>query len=772
MKIILKHILRNIKEKKGRSLLIIFSLLITTCVFILNLTIPNQIVEASKNKTRNLIGKSDVIITSYDLFNIKDLTLNNEEINSIGVNFLDTIYNDKTLSIYGTNISKANELNLVESAISLSENEIIINKITAEKFNLNLNDTIEIKLENENFNLKIAKILDNKGLLSFKTYSGIVNEETFNKISHLDTNKFMTYYADILNDEKVEDFVKYVEDNNKDYTITKLVDEDEIRESNSYVSTILLIIFFMAIIMIYFVISTLNKMVILERLPVIGTFRSIGASKTKMNLILILENAVYGLLGGLSGSIMAFAINDLCVKTLTSGESIDTNISINSIIYGIAFSVILEIIMSIGAIIKSNKFSIKEIMFDGINSKYKLGKIPSLIGIILTLISKVLCKIAKKTGNGSLIIASKNLGHNKLIISSTRLIIAAISVMLVILNASNTFDKMLNSFNYQFSGYSFFIKNTSSNKETYENLKNIDGIEIVDNVYMLSNEEATYNDGKKFDTPPIVLGMSKSRPDIEEYNYKISDLKENEMLIDSIFADSNHINVGDTLKVKYEKDGKEYEYKVVGTVNSFYYSIQREIIVINETHFIRDLTNVPFQVAVSAKDNYNLDEIIDKVEKQLKDPDIVIQTVDEFVEDQRANIHTIMSLFYIIIGLASALVFVGIINNQIISFIERTKELAVLNSICMSKGQLIKMLIVENITSNISGCLIGFFVSIGAVKLLGVLLNYIKMFMDVKFDLNLALIFIGIVLLVLLSTVIIPIRKLRKIDIVKEIKYE
>lgn len=40
MKIILTHIIRNIKEKKGRSFLIILSLMIASVVFILNLTIP------------------------------------------------------------------------------------------------------------------------------------------------------------------------------------------------------------------------------------------------------------------------------------------------------------------------------------------------------------------------------------------------------------------------------------------------------------------------------------------------------------------------------------------------------------------------------------------------------------------------------------------------------------------------------------------------------------------------------------------------------------
>ena len=43
MKIILKHIFRNIKEHKMRSILIFFALMISTCVLIIDIVLPDEL---------------------------------------------------------------------------------------------------------------------------------------------------------------------------------------------------------------------------------------------------------------------------------------------------------------------------------------------------------------------------------------------------------------------------------------------------------------------------------------------------------------------------------------------------------------------------------------------------------------------------------------------------------------------------------------------------------------------------------------------------------
>jgi putative ABC transport system permease protein len=212
--------------------------------------------------------------------------------------------------------------------------------------------------------------------------------------------------------------------------------------------------------------------------------------------------------------------------------------------------------------------------------------------------------------------------------------------------------------------------------------------------------------------------------------------------------------------------------KIVGTVNSYYMSTQREIVVLTDDVFKQKITEVPFSIEFSVNDNNKVRDTIELMERELKDPDITIWTIDDFCNIQRKNINSFMSLFYIIIALSLILSFVGIINNQLISFMERTKEIAVLNSICMSKSQLRRMLVIENITSNIVACAFGFGVSIMSLIYMNKLMYGIKMYTDVQYQYNVGLMIMGIVLVVLLSTVIVPIKKMKKINVVEAIKYE
>jgi putative ABC transport system permease protein len=810
VRIIITHILRNIKEKKGRSLLIILSLMIASVVFILNLTIPNQIVETKAKQSRDAIGKSDVLVASYVPFNINDIKLSNEESKIVGVNDLYTIHKDKTLVIYGTDIKEASNINLIDN-IDLLDNEIIISKTTADKYKYKLNDIITIDLMDSKYELKIKDIVEAKGLLSFKSLSGIINNDTYNKITSDENNKYRTYYIDVLNNEKVDDVKKYIQDNNdkKEYMVEKLVDEEKIREDNYYTQFILLVIMIMATIMIFFVVNTLNKMIVMERMPVIGTFRSVGASKFKMNMLLVLENSIYGLLGGSVGALVSILINNFAASMLT-GTTIKASVPVNNLISGIIFTICLEVFMSLASIIKSNKYSIKEIMFEGKNSKAGFNIKESIISFILILLSiityfvigdtnsllsalslimfwvgiayfiptmmlflsKIICGIAKMINSGSLLMAGKNLGFNKLLISSTRLVVISTSIMLVIVNISMSFNSMIDSYKVQFSGYDGTIRDVSKKYNEYASLNNVDNVKNIEYTFMYSNDDITYNDGKKLDANPMFLGMDKSNPSIKELDYKINDLKDDECLFDEILLKNNNLKVGDTIDFYLKTQDSHIKVKIVGTVNSYYMSTQREIVVLTDDVFKQKITEVPFSIEFSVNDNNKVRDTIELMERELKDPDITIWTIDDFCNIQRKNINSFMSLFYIIIALSLILSFVGIINNQLISFMERTKEIAVLNSICMSKSQLRRMLVIENITSNIVACAFGFGVSIMSLRYMNKLMYGIKMYTDVQYQYNVGLMIMGIVLVVLLSTVIVPIKKMKKINVVEAIKYE
>ena len=64
--------------------------------------------------------------------------------------------------------------------------------------------------------------------------------------------------------------------------------------------------------------------------------------------------------------------------------------TIGTMLIGIAFAVILEILISIRAIIKANKKQIKDIIFDVQSARYVIKRISVILGILLVVLSFIL----------------------------------------------------------------------------------------------------------------------------------------------------------------------------------------------------------------------------------------------------------------------------------------------------------------------------------------------------------------------------------------------
>lgn len=818
MRIVLKHILKNIWEKKGRSLLIIISLIIATTVFVLNLTMPNELVLKIQETLRAIYGETDMAMATVEPFSINDVNVGNEKITYVGVSELDITIDNKQAIVFGLDIDKSVDMKMLGADVpSLNKNEVVINQKQADEYGYKVGDMIKFTIENQNHEFKIVKIVSKKGLTSLDVEYPIfiANLETVNTIRNIETEKYDTLYIDVENDENAKSFAEYLKENNDNYIVEEVASIESIREQTSFVTYILIMVFAMATIMIFFVVSSLNNVIIAERMPVIGTFRSVGATKGKMNLILILENAVYGLIGGIIGVFVGYGINSKVASLFITTNGVEltnktSQMTIGTMLIGIAFAVILEVLISIRAIIKANKKQIKDIIFDVQSTRYVIKRISVILGtllvvlsfilnysnkdiklvptllsivflivgvanlvpIIIRIIALILAKISKKMGWATGVIACKNIGYNKMIISSSRLIVVAISIILAILTVSVSYTELFTSFKYTVDDCDIVIENVTKTAEEYNKLLEIENVKKIHYMYCYWDTDTTYNDGEKFNIVPTIVGQKESRKYIKELDYKIEDLKENEIVIDEKYAERNNLKVNDVIKIKWGTLNKELELKIVGLINSAYFSTNRNVIVMNLESYIENITNVPMQVNIETKEGTDLQGLKEKIENNVKEIGIEISTVDEYLETQKEQVDGIMSIFYIIIGLAVILSFIGIINNQIICFIQRRKELAILNSTCMSKKQLKKMLRIETILSNAISCLIAVVVGFMTTGILEIFLETLSMYVEMIFDWNMAFKFIGIVFILLLCTLIIPSRRMKKMNIVNEIKYE
>lgn len=819
MSIILKHIFRNIKEHKARSILILFSLLISTSMLIMSIIIPDDLKVKVEDTLRKLYGNADITVVAYEPFKFDDLDKNNIEFDYIGTTGIIGNDSNNKIVLEALDINKAKEFKVLpEDAEELGENEVLISSYIAKRENYKKGDIISFTYNDNTYQLTIKKIITNIGLAS-QTPNNILlftNIENLKKIENIEDGYYDTVLIDVKNDDEINDAFDYMKDNNSNYIIEKTVDVNSIKDQTTMISSLVFLIFVLATIMIFFVINSLNKIILAERIPVIGTMRSVGASRQKMNLILVLENAMYGLLAGLIGSIAGTYLVGILSNVFVSAEGIEISkksveIQPYILIIGTVFAVLLQIVTTLKEIKRTNKKPIKTLIFNTQNSRYKLRKRRTIISIILIIISiiiitikqklglapltiamilfivgianlipliiqfasKVLYIIFKKLGFETAMLASKNIGYNKMIIASSRLVVIAISLLSSIVMMSVALKDMFTSFRVITEGYDIIALNTIGESEKYDKLLEMEEFEKIQYLYWYHPKEVTYNNGEHFKQTPTFYGGKKGRnTEIQELNYKIEDLKYDEMLVDEKFADKNNIKIGDTLKIRIEELDKEFEYKVVGTVDTTCLSTSRNHLVISEEHFKNDIADTPFGLYIVCKEGTDVTKAKDILKGQIKEVEVYVETVKDYIDMQEQSASSIVSIIFAIISLSVLLSFVGIINNQIISFMQRKKEIAVLNSTCMNKTQIKKMLANETMLSNFIAILISFVVTYVIVLLMNDIVGNIGFYINIKLDFKAMIKFVIIIYILLMLALIVPYRKLKKMNIVEEIKYE
>ena len=817
MKIVLKHILRNIREKKGRTFLIVLALTIASMVFTLNLILPDEIMVKLKETYNTIYGSTDIVISDEEEFDIRNIDLGSEEIVHTRILSLDAVRGDTASLIYSLDMDEARKIGLLGGDVpDLGKNELCVSERQSQVYDLKIGDTVTITYEDKEYVFTIAAIVGNKGLNAIDEGcpSFVGRLEDVAAIKGCDEFAANSLFINVIDDDSVEDYTEYLSEHNKDYGIQRVANPDDYKDSMAFVSAIMVLVFAMAIIMIVYVIGSLNKIIITERLPVIGTFRSIGATKHKMNGILVLENALYGLIGGVIGVFGGYLLNEKVAKIFITTNGVElsdknTAISVPIVLAVVFFAVLLQVIVSVKAIVKANKKGIKDLIFDLQSSRYRVMTHRTVIGLILVvasvvanmilkdtnmiltiiivvvfitgvallvphilqLVSALLSKLARKCGWNSAFIACRNLGYNKMIVSSSRVVVVSLSLMLAIVSISGAVKDLFQSFRIVTEGYDMIISNVTGEEQEYEKLTEIEEITSVSYGHFYW-DNVTYNGGKNLNQRPAFVGVKEDIPYIKEYNYQMEYLKADEMLIDEIYAEKNGLEIGDKVKFYLESLNKELEYTIVGTVNSTYFSTARNAILVNYDHYIKEITKVPAQIYLTVKDGTDIDALKKEINLVLKERRIYIQTNEEYIDEQEASVGQVLSLFYIVIGLAVALSFVGIVNNQIIGFVQRRKEIAVLYSTSMSKGQLRKMLFFETFFSNLIASAIAVLASILTTGMLESVMKGMNLYVDIVYNPKLMLMFVGIMFAVLLLTLISPMRKIKKMNVVNEIKYE
>ena len=119
----------------------------------------------------------------------------------------------------------------------------------------------------------------------------IIAEDIVDDFASNDDSNLDFVIVDIINNNEIELAFESLE--RAGISVFKLVDEVAIKESVNKINQMFWIIFLFVFMIIFFIINSLSRLIIIERLSVIGCLRSLGASVNMVSWIIVAENVLY-----------------------------------------------------------------------------------------------------------------------------------------------------------------------------------------------------------------------------------------------------------------------------------------------------------------------------------------------------------------------------------------------------------------------------------------------------------------------------------------------
>lgn len=823
---LIKFILKSIKEKKFRFFLIIFSISISCALFFASNSLALTMKKIYLIMRRSWVGSSDFYITAnrkspswYFRLN-KDLKLDDKfeyivgGIIENGVKYkesIDETYNLSLLAINYDDLQRFNPIKITakKNLFPFKDKKIIFDTIFLKKYNLQVGETIDLFIRDNKYKFVISAAAEPSGFFTHTDAGSSKGVIPIERLTSIFGAKGRVSIAFIKSKDKIEKSVilNQLSEIYNRYNVTQSISEWEIDRYSKQISAPFKIMTIFVLFMTIFIIYSSFKIITTERLPIIGTMRSIGATKKNTDIILILESIIYGIIGGIIGIFLGFII--LYIMTYIKSYNpwsggrfnVEIDFSYLYLILSFLLAILLSFVGSIVPIIRISKIQIKDIILNKVEVKYKEKNKRHFIGILLlisstiipfltpkklTLVIDLSCAIAifigiiliipkltslfikifEKNYNlffGNIgILSAKNLRENKNILNSISLLAIGISSLLVINIINFSVDKELLDF-YSHAKYdaSYWLWEANRNRERV--IRSINGVKDTYGIYKVRDIGVKGFKNKIGN----VYGINKKFMDYWDFGIKeeaMNELERNRNILATVtIKDRFRFKKGDIITLLSEKG--ERQYKIIGFFNSL--MDNGDFVLINERYLKLDM-KVEFYDTIYIKTNINPDKFVKTFKKRLG----FILSVNEMkknIKESNKQIFIILngfSILTLIIGIF------GILNNFIISFIQRRRYLAIFRSIGMSKKQIVLMVFLEALAGGLIGGITAVFSGLLILQIVPFLLNVIDQSIPLHYSFSRFIIFMILGMIITLIGSISPALKSSKLNIIESIKYE
>ena len=829
MKIFFKYVTRCMTEKKGRLVLLVIAIAMSTGLLVTSSgTVELAISSFSKPILETFEGK-DIVINSKgndNFFDDKGLVDSGIKDLRGEIRIGGKIINDEItyITILGRENKFIEENKIAVGSLSdFNGAKCIISKRVSDALNLKIDDTLECNIAGKTKQLKIAAINSTDGTFyndKPEQFSIIVPYEYLAKEFKAE-GKYNVLFANKSTD-KIEDSINKFNDSNSDFKAEKLFDEQTIKSQTAPITMVLYLMLLIVVFMSGIIIYGSFKLTITERLSVIGTFFSQGATRMTVEFILLIESIGYGIVGAVFGNVLGigglYLINYLISPLKDYGIIEKVNINPYHIIIGTIFAILLSLISALIPVLKIRRLQVKEVILNNVNVSMKVGwkkfivgagillfsiiinfiqqdwsnvvsgimVILSIVGLIMVypkvvdLITTVLYKLLKGRSK-ALVFSLNNLRTSKILLGNITLIIVSLLSIMMITSVGTSIKTMLSDAYIKLDS-DITINNISSLRTGDESVADLIIKELKgnDSIIEESIDFTSGTSGNALDNDFYIEGINPKK--YKEYNgyLELNSAKYKDIIDEITESDQNLIiiskSISDTLKkekgdkIVIKSNNVEREFTICGVIEGKFYNMGR-VSFINYNVLAREF-NIKSPNSIHFKTYEAAEDVKNELADMLKGYGATATTKAESMKNDAESNEMIVSILSIFAYMAVIIAALGVLNNIIIGFLQRKRELAVLSSVGMSRKNRGRMLLIESILSAVWSIVIAIPYSYLGLSLLSKFLKVVNMPLEIKLDISSIPVYFVATLIVIIVATLPVLFKSRKLSIIEELKYE
>lgn len=825
MSIIFKYVWRSILEKKLRTALILFSVAMSTALLFASLAIGDTLADLYTKMITSASGETELIIrpgthSSSNIVSPDPAARLEEYVDyAVGAYIGSGIYSpgkDQTVTVElkGYDMEElANfnpfELRQPEQLKDFKGKSILINASAANRYNLEISDRIQIKINGNNHWFTIVGIAAPSGPFyeNGRTLNTVVPRETLASLGGGRT-KSNAVYVKLKDKERSAEAIKALGEVYPKADVKEVYTKEELKKYVNQVTMPFVMMTTVVLFMSIFIIYTSFKVITLERLPIIGTFRSIGSSRKETDFVLIAEALIYGVLGGIAGTIIGFGILAGMAYILRDGDT--SNMKLIWQWYqlgaGLLLAVTISLVSAVLPILQVAKISVKDIVLNNYEKSHQEHKWKKPLGFLLlalslgmpplapmeivigvcfaafimacfaaTILMPVFTKALIHMGGGLFerlfgnigFLAAKNIRDNKNILTNISLLAIGMSGIIMIQSVSTSVQLEVGR---AFKDYNFDIwcRVSEANNTLVQSIRSTKGVTDVLPTYGVYQVKVASTNDKRLG----VLRGIDTRKYADFYSMPLGEdvLAQLENGRNIVLGDANRITLGVRLgdTITFKTDKGERGYKIVGFVETL--TDNGKLGFISTKNIKMDFGATYFDdIYIKADDP---DAVVERLKAKLNQKDPFVETkanAEALNSTSNQQIFSILSGFS---GLAMVIGVFGVLNNLLISFMQRKRSIAVFKSVGMSQKQVFQMVLIEALASGLIGGIGGIVLALIFLYIIPFLLPVMAGPIPMHYD---PVLFLSALLVGMMITFIAtlgPGLKSSKLNIIDAIKYE